>query len=300
MSYHHNVPLFGVLETSVPPDMCDDNGQVFQPHDSPLSIVGPRVAMDRYIHERNGPWSMLEDVHLQMDPMMHQQHLPPPAEMYPYDTQHRYSSPSHSGPSATDISSAWSDRQSTPHSSPGPSGAEFSPHGGYDELPPAMFGGGQVRKSIGHSSHPSCVSMPDVQYHADQFEPSLLDDDHHYYSYPNMAEEVIPMDINDDRHTIDQVDTNGTMSTHSPQEAPSSLSDNQAPSPQIDGSVVSPPSSPNTRRNRPGRDRRLSRPKSHRRRSSGVDISSNGAHFHCIFVKYGCTKAFASKNEWKR
>ncbi|KAK5174437.1 uncharacterized protein LTR77_001517 [Saxophila tyrrhenica] len=257
----------------------------------------PIAPVDRYVFEPHGPWSYVREP-LHLPPMLQEpagcQQLPPLATYSSHDQQ-RMSSPSNSGPSSADLSSAWSDRHSTPLSSPGPSAAEYSPHSAYLDAMPPSFGGGLFGSPLETTVTP--FALHGIQFAHDSQPNQIVFDDGHNYFNQVPEEGYQPQDR--------EMDAHNDASTAPPAASrPRSI---RPESPNIhrrrtsSSRVATSPTSSSKVAKRPNTPRKTSSSsaKASSKQQATVDAAANRP-FLCALARYECTSAFGSKNEWKR
>ena len=266
------------------------------------------------LHSQLEPWTMGRYLHEpQQRPSFHVRHvneerfaipihsepLYSDAMQYAYPNVQRMSSPSLSGPSSH-TGSSLSDRYNSPHSSPGPSGAGYSPQMAFADI---SYGGHHVLEAHDHhlTGHCKGVSLHDVQGYADAAPDRDSSEDDHPIYYGYQTQEVY--------HHMEDAHPNGDL--------PPSIASSGADTSSTGGHS---PQSPNIRRRKPAATRSVAsptqsakvgkRPSSHKRsapyksKADEIDYSANDSNsnkaFPCPFVVYGCMSTFGSKNEWKR
>ena len=263
--------------------------------------------MQRYLHE---PDRHLYETHMDEDDVTMHPFPSVPSNSWKYlgtepsfyAHSRRLPSPSDSGPSSSYAGSTWSDRQSTPWSSPDMSGP-YSPQSSYrDSL--VSDAGGHYGSDHYRQSGP-CVAMHDVQRYADaQPENVPYDEDQAAYcAYGSYAQEG-----------YQPIQSNGYDVVHTaivPSQATSEINgyarQSDAASPTIRRrratmlrSVTS-PYLPSKVIKRPSTGRRTSSCQATESpEASPQDLASTNRSFPCPLAPYGCTSTFASKNEWKR
>ncbi|KAK3687066.1 hypothetical protein LTR37_019180 [Vermiconidia calcicola] len=259
--------------------------------------------MQRYLQEPDRSW-------FYADPIYHggPSHSAPSLDVGPLthvdETSYhpnRLPSPSSSGPSVSNTSSAWSDRQGTPLSSPGPSVVACTPRIRYAEDVPSRYGGDAgVQEAKGAIVSP-CVALHEVQYMADeQPENTAIDDPQVpcYMAFPQEGYQPIELDAEVTRNES----INDSVVTYS--------SGSCADSPNLRHRRATTTHSKSSSR---GQSRVTKRPAAAKRSSSDQTKTTNNGNgngtcghsssnktFPCLFATYGCGSSFGSKNEWKR
>ena len=213
----------------------------------------------------------------------------------------RFTSPSNSGPTSSYISSDWSDRQSTPISSPDPSVATCSPEMSYTDNIPHGYGGHWALDNVKHNNSGPGVALHEIQTYADaQTENTAFDDDQSTYAtYASYAQEGYqPLQSN--AESVTNGLPNGTKISYGEEHAPDSPNLRRRRA-QTTRSITS-PHLPSKVSKRPVTTKRSSSYQASASTNNCVThshFSSNRA-FPCPFAIYGCGSTFGSKNEWKR
>ena len=257
-------------------------------------------AMHRYLEEMDHPLFTAEKMHddvtmhpfpsLEFEPSIY----PHPAT-YAYILPRHIPSPSNSGPSSSHISSDWSDRRSTPWSSPDPT---CSPRIAYDNLS-YNYGGNHSFEDIERSISGPCVTLHEVQCYADtQPEKAAFDDGSEVYYASYAQEGYQPMQPNAEPSNNGL--SNASASTYGEERSPE-LPNLRRRRTQSTQSITS-PHLPSKVTKRPARTKRSSsyQTKSPVESNNGSGPCVSIRAFPCPFTVYGCSSTFGTKNEWKR
>ena len=219
---------------------------------------------------------------------------------YAHAFSQRYPSPANSGPSSSYVSSGWSDRQSTPWSSPGPSVIAHSPQVAWAEHLDFTYGGGHFPDDIKRSMSGPGVALHDVQNYADpQPEQFAFEDEQAaYYASSFPQEGYQPMEPDIEPSVNGFVNESGT--SHGERQCSESPNLRRRRG-QVTRAVTS-PKLPSKVTKRPASRRRSSssQSKTNGSQCNTYCLSSSNRAFPCPFAIYGCGSTFGSKNEWKR
>lgn len=258
----------------------------------------PIASMERYVQGQEDPWHMRQHVapHFDSSPLQSLPH----SVFYDETYGHRLASPSESGPSSIDTGSGMSDYHSEPRSSPPFRASAYMPDLSSMSITPPYFNGHNDVHTGG-----GVVSMTDVQFKADYLPEAVMfeeDSSAMFFTAPPAPEEGYQQRFDSPQQQESQVKCEGDHHDTAPIESTESV-----PMPQ------------NIRQRIPPKTRTVTspvissrvtkRPSGTRRRSSStiksptkesMDYSSSNRCFPCVFIKYGCSSTFGSKNEWKR
>ena len=259
-------------------------------------------SMQRFLQEPDRQWFTTNHIdidapmpsfpHFETEPLDCLQSIP-----HVYGASQRIPSPSHSGPPSY-ISSSWSDRQSTPISSPDTSVVARSPQMAYAGQFDYSYGDHRVLEDTKPTVNGMCVALNQIQTYEDtQPEQGTLDDEQAYCYASFQQEGYQPMESDV------EPSVNGNVNGIDP-----------------DYGERSCPESPNLRHRRHGtrsnssprhRSKIGKRPTEKKRspsyqaktattKSNACCQSNSNRSFPCPFAIYGCLSVFGSKNEWKR
>ena len=274
--------------------------------DRPFLSDGPQAPLDRFLMEDDRPWfpPILTDRHtsghaiqsLEVGALPHLDSIP-----CHYNGLQRLGSPTTVGRSSSNVSSNWSDRQTTPLSSPGPSMAAYSPSMPIADRVLYTHGGQAQPVGDAHAMiNGHCVALHDIQYTADELpEQTNFEDDHQlsvYASFPQEGYQPMEPEV--------EMQTNGHLVVGTPDNRDNHRSESpnlRHRRPQPTRTVTS-PRAPQKVTKRSTTTRRPSSSHNKTKACNGDSHSSSASNsaFPCPFVIYGCPSTFRSKNEWKR
>ncbi|KAK3722234.1 hypothetical protein LTR37_002667 [Vermiconidia calcicola] len=271
----------------------------YMDEDNTFASVNPPSTMQRYLQEYDRSWFTADQIYdsrpsysapsLDTGPLTH-------IDEMAY-VPNRLPSPSSSGPSISNTSSSWSDRQGTPSSSPGPSVVAYTPKITYAEDIPSGYGGDTgVQEARGAIINP-CVALHDVQYMADEQPENTAFDDGQVACYMSSPQEGYQPLEGDAEVTRNKCIKDSAVTCGSCADSPN-LRRRRATITQS----TSPSRGPSRVTKRPAAAKRSSsyQTKAASNGNGTCGHSSSNKTFPCLFATYGCGSGFGSKNEWKR